>query len=134
RGGLPRLSPVFRLEQRTMATITAKDVMALRQATGLGMMECKKALEESGGDFDAAADLVRKKYGAKMAGRSDRTSSEGRVAVAVSPDQSRAAIVLVQTETDFTATNDAYKAMCQRVADLALEQEPGEVTKTDAIE
>jgi len=114
--------------------ISAKDVMALRKATGLGMMECKKALEEAGGDFDQAAEIVRKKYGAKMAGRADRASNEGRVAIAVAPDQSKAVIVVVHSETDFTATNDAFKAMIQTVAEQALAQQPGEVTRTDAME
>ncbi|MCC6681159.1 MAG: translation elongation factor Ts [Phycisphaeraceae bacterium] len=117
-----------------MATITAKDVSALRQATGLGMMECKKALEEAGGDFDKAADLVRQKYGAKMAGRSDRASNEGRIAVAASADGAKAALIVVHTETDFTAGNDAFKALVQQVADLALAQPAGEVSKSDAME
>lgn len=118
-----------------MATaISAKDVMALRKATGLGMMECKKALEEANGDFDLAAEIVRKKYGAKMAGRSDRESNEGRIAVAVADDQSKAAIVVIHSETDFTATNDNFKNMVQAIADLAIEQQPGDVDKTDAIE
>ncbi len=117
-----------------MATITAKDVSALRQATGLGMMECKKALEEAGGDFDKAADLVRQKYGAKMAGRTDRANNEGRIAVAASADGTKAALVVVHTETDFTAGNDAFKALSQQVADLALAQPVGEVSKTDEME
>ena len=66
--------------------ISAKDVMALRKATGLGMMESKAALEEAGGDMQAAQDLLRSKGLAKMDGRSDRESAEGKVAVAVSPD------------------------------------------------
>ena len=117
-----------------MATISAKDVMELRKATGLGMMECKKALTEADGDMDKAATIVREKYGAKMAGRSDRDSTEGKVAVAVSDDAGKGAIVQVNTETDFTANNDAFGVMATKVATLALEGGPGDVPKTDAME
>ena len=58
--------------------ITAADVKKLREATGLGMMECKKALTEANGDFDAAAEIAREKFGAKMASRSDRDATEGK--------------------------------------------------------
>jgi len=114
--------------------ISAKDVMALRKQTGLGMMECKAALEETDGDMDAAAELVRKKFGAKMAGRSDRENAEGKIAVAVSDDGATAALVQVNTETDFTANNDAFTAMADQIAQLALAQGPGDVAKTDEME
>jgi len=112
--------------------ISAKDVMALRKATGLGMMECKKALEEANGDMEQAAEIVRTKYGAKMESRSDRDSTEGKVAVA--GDADKAVIVQVNTETDFTATNEAFVSMAQKVADFALAQEPGDVTATDDMQ
>lgn len=114
--------------------ITAADVKRLRQATGLGMMDCQKALRETNGDFEKAAELIRTKYKVKMAGRTDRESSEGKVAVAISPDGIKAALVEVNTETDFTANNEAFLAMIKQVADLALAQDPGEVAKTDAME
>lgn len=114
--------------------ISAKDVMALRKATGLGMMESKAALEEAGGDMQAAQDLLRSKGLAKMDGRSDRESAEGKVAVAVSPDGSKGAIVEINTETDFTASNEAFVKLTQDVADLALEQNAGDVEKTDAMQ
>ncbi len=115
--------------------ITAKDVNELRQQTGLGMMECKKALEETAGDRQAAMDLLRKKGLAKMAERADRASSEGRIAAVVAPDRSRAAIVKINTETDFTAGNDAFKAMAVSVASEALKQSaPGSVLPTPAIQ
>lgn len=120
------------MEENTV-TISAKDVMSLRKKTGLGMMECKGALEEAGGDMTAAEDLLRKKGLAKMDSRADRVSSEGKVAVAVAPDGSRGAIVEVNTETDFTATNESFVKMAQAVAGEALKQEPGEVTPTDAM-
>ena len=114
--------------------VSAKDVQALRQATGLGMMECKKALEETDGDMAAAAELVRKKFGAKMAGRSDRESGEGKIAIAHDDHHTAAAIVKVNTETDFTANNEAFLEMCGKIAELALTQGPGDVTKDEAME
>lgn len=114
--------------------ITAKDVKALRDATGLGMTDCKKALEEAGGDMDKAADIARAKFGAKMATRTDRESTEGRIAIATSPDGSKGAIVQINTETDFTAKNDSFVAMAQKVANLALELPAGDIAVNDAIE
>ncbi len=114
--------------------ITAKDVMALRKATGLGMMESKAALEEAGGDMQAAQDLLRTRGLAKMDGRADRESAEGKVAVAMSPDGKKGAIVEINTETDFTATNAAFVKMTQAIADLALAQSAGDVQKTDAMQ
>ncbi len=114
--------------------ISAKDVMALRKATGLGMMESKAALVEAGGDIQAATDLLRTKGLAKMDGRSDRESAEGKVAVAIAPDGGKGAIVEINTETDFTATNEAFVNLTQAVADLALKQDAGDVEKTDAMQ
>jgi elongation factor Ts len=114
--------------------ITAKDVMDLRNKTGLGMMECKAALGEANGDIQAAIDLLRKKGLAKMDSRTDRASAEGRVAVSVLPDKTKGAIVEVNTETDFTAKNDAFARMMQLVVAEALKQPAGEVVKTDAMQ
>lgn len=114
--------------------ISAKDVMALRKATGLGMMESKAALEEAGGDMQKATDLLRTKGLAKMDGRTDRASAEGKVASAIAGDRTKGALVEVNTETDFTANNDAFVAMTQAMADHALKQEPGDVTVTDDMQ
>lgn len=114
--------------------ISAKDVMALRKATGLGMMDSKAALEEAGGDMQAAKDLLRTKGLAKMDDRADRESAEGKVAIAIAPDSTKGAIVEVNTETDFTATNETFVNMVKAVADEALKQEPGGVEKTDAMQ
>ncbi|QDU70250.1 translation elongation factor Ts [Mucisphaera calidilacus] len=114
--------------------ITAKDVMALRKATGLGMMESKAALEEAGGEFDAAVELVRKKGLAKMDTRTDRESAEGRIAIKVSDDKTKAAIAAVHTETDFTANNEDFIKMVEGVADEALKADAGPVEKTDAMQ
>ncbi|QQE13018.1 translation elongation factor Ts [Planctomycetota bacterium] len=116
-----------------MATITAKDVMALRKASGLGMMEAKKALTETGGDMEAAKELLRKKGLAKMDGRTDRESAEGKVAIAVSDDKKKGAIVLVNTETDFTANNDMFIEKVQIIANQALTNDLGEVAVDDSI-
>lgn len=115
-------------------SFTAKDVMQLRKATGLGMADCKKALEKAEGDMDKAAEIVRAEFGAKMDGRSDRESGEGRIAIAVNDDKTKGVIVQVNTETDFTAKNDAFVAMAQKVADLALSQDVGAVTVSDEME
>lgn len=117
-----------------MSAITAKDVMELRNRTGLGMMECKSALTESGGDVEKAVDLLRTKGLTKMDGRTDRVSAEGRIAAAVSPDKTKGAIVEVNTETDFTAKNDAFVAMTAAVAQEALKGPAGEAQKTDAMQ
>jgi len=114
--------------------ISAKDVMALRKKSGLGMMECKEALEETGGDLQAAEDMLRQKGLAKMDGRTDRASAEGRIASAISSDGSKGSIIEVNTETDFTAGNDQFKSMAQNLADMALSQEPGDVSKSDAMQ
>ncbi len=114
--------------------ITAKDVNDLRQRTGLGMMECKQALNETNGDVQAAIDLLRKKGIAKMDGRTDRASAEGRIASVVNADRTRGAIVEVNTETDFTAKSETFVKMAQKVADEALKAGPGDVTKTDTMQ
>lgn len=114
--------------------ISAQDVKALRDATGLGMADCKKALVEADGDMDKAAEIARAKFGAKMAGRSDRESTEGRVAMATNDDGSKGAIVQINTETDFTAKNDAFVAMADKVAQLALQMPAGDIAVSDEME
>ena len=113
---------------------SAKDVMTLRKKSGLGMMECKKALEECDGDMTAAEDMLRQRGLSKMDGRADRESAEGRVAVAISDNRAKGAIIEVNTESDFTASNDQFVAMADGLAKLALEQDAGDVEKTDAIQ
>lgn len=114
--------------------ITAKDVFALRQKTGLGMMECKHALTEADGDIESAVDKLRQKGLAKMDSRADRTSAEGKIAVALSGDRTKAAIVEINAETDFTASTEAFAQMIEAVAAEALKQDAGEVAKTDPIQ
>jgi elongation factor Ts len=96
-------------------SFTAKDVQNLRQATGAGMMDAKRALDESDGDFDAAAKALREKGLAKSVDRADRENTQGVVAVA--SGASVAAIVELKCETDFVAKSDAFIAAAQRLAD-----------------
>lgn len=112
-------------------SFTAKDVMQLRQKTGMGMMECKKALTETNGDMTAAVEWLRERAKGKMDERTERATGEGRIGIVI--DGSKAAIVEVLTETDFTAKNEDFVAMTQDVAKMALSQPAGELTATDAM-
>ncbi|NJL31922.1 MAG: translation elongation factor Ts, partial [Phycisphaerales bacterium] len=114
--------------------ITAAQVNELRQKTGLGMMECKKALEESAGDVQKAVDLLRTKGLAKMDSRAERVSAEGRIALAVSHDRTKAAMVEINSETDFVAKNEKFLAVVQSIAQEALTQPAGPVTKSDSMQ
>ena len=114
-----------------MSTIAAKDVMALREKTGLGMMDCKKALQENDGDMNAAESWLREKRKGKMDTRTERTTGEGRIGIAI--DGTKAVIIELQTETDFTAKNDAFLTATDAVAGLALAQAAGDVEADDAM-
>ena len=108
-----------------MPDFSAKDVKALRDDTGAGMMDAKKALTDADGDMQAAKQLLREKGLAKAAGRGDRENTEGAVALAV--DGGRAAIVHVKCETDFSAKSDAFIAYVQGLADAVLAEGAGAV-------
>jgi len=110
-----------------MGEITASMVKALREQTGQGMMECKKALEEAGGDMNAASDVLRKKGLATAEKKASRATKEGRIAVKKSPDSDSAAMVEVQCETDFCARNDVFVEMIESLAEIALGCEDGPV-------
>jgi elongation factor Ts len=108
----------------TTATISASDVNKLRQQTGAGMMDCKKALTEANGDFDAAIDILRKK-GQKIAvNRGDREAKEGVVLGKTTADQKRGAIVVVNCETDFVAKNADFVKYTESILDLAINSNP----------
>ena len=100
--------------------ITAAMVKELREMTGAGMMDCKKALTKTEGDMDAAVEFLRENGLAKAAKKAGRIAAEGLVAVALSDDAKEAAIVEVNSETDFVAKNDTFKAYVAEVADQAL--------------
>jgi elongation factor Ts len=103
-----------------MAAISAKDVAELRARTGAGMMDCKKALEEALGAMDAAVDILRKKGIAKAEKRADRAASEGQIVTWLSPDGTAAAMIEINSETDFVGRNEEFvalaKQMCEQVA------------------
>ena len=101
-------------------SISAQLVKELRERTGAGMMECKKALVETSGDLDAAADLLRKSGQAKADKKAGRVAAEGQVVVSSSPDGLRHVIVEVNSETDFVAKDENFSAFAARVAATAL--------------
>lgn len=113
-----------------MVEIDAKTVMMLRNETGLSMMECKKALQETNGDKEAAIDLLRKKLKGKMDTRTDRAAGEGRVYIAADAGGRSAVIVEVRAETDFTAKNEAFQKAVQSIAQMALKCPAGPVAPT----
>ena len=101
-----------------MAEITASLVKELRERTGAGMMECKKALTEHNGDIDAAAEALRKSGAAKADKKADRVTAEGRIGVA--QDGGKAVLVEVNSETDFVARNDQFQGLVKLVGQVAL--------------
>ncbi len=108
-------------------SISAKDVKRLRDITGVGMMDCKKALAEANGDFDAAIDLLRKKGQKVAAKRADKEAKEGLIVTAVSDDSKTGVIVEVNCETDFVARGDDFSGFAQKVADIALSEKPADL-------
>lgn len=114
--------------------ISASDVNKLRQQTGAGMMDCKKALIESNGDFEAAVDYLRKKGAKVAASRQDRESNEGVVIAKTTADGKRGVIVEVNCETDFVAKNADFVAFASAIADLAVEKNPASVEELTALE
>ncbi|SFM54770.1 translation elongation factor Ts (EF-Ts) [Ectothiorhodospira mobilis] len=113
--------------------ISASMVKELREITGAGMMECKKALTAAGGDMDAAIEQMRKSGAAKAVKKADRVAAEGRIVVSASGDGHRAAIVEVNCETDFVAKDENFQAFSQQVADQVLAHEPADVDALMAL-
>lgn len=116
-----------------MSTISAADVNKLRQMTGAGMMDCKKALTESNGDFEAAVDYLRKKGAKVSAARADREAKEGAVIAKTSPDRKLGVIVQLSCETDFVAKNEDFVKFAQSIADLALAHKPANAEALKAL-
>lgn len=114
--------------------ISASDVNKLRQQTGAGMMDCKKALTESNGDFEAAIDYLRKKGAKVAASRQDRESNEGVVIAKTTADGKRGIIVEVNCETDFVAKNADFIAFANGIADLAIANSPASLEELTALE
>ncbi len=113
-----------------MAEITAAMVKALREETGLGMMECKKALQDAGGDADAARDALRTKGITTAQKKAERVTKEGLVAICASENGSSAAMVEIQCETDFCSRNDEFKNMVAEMAKAAAQMDDGEIQPT----
>ncbi|MBL7921557.1 MAG: elongation factor Ts [Bacteroidia bacterium] len=113
--------------------ITAAEVNKLRQQTGAGMMDCKKALEESNGDFEAAVDFLRKKGAKVAANRADRDAKEGVVLSKTSSDNKTAIVVSVNCETDFVAKNADFIAFAENVAQIAIDKKPADVDALKAL-
>jgi len=117
-----------------MSQIKAADVAKLRKMTGAGMMDCKKALAETDGDFDAAIDLLRKK-GQKLASkRADREASEGAVLAKISADNSYGAIIALNCETDFVAKNVDFVKFAQEILQIAIENKPANLDELKSLE
>src|SRR5215204_5022152 len=102
------------------ATITAQDINKLRQATGAGMMDCRKALTETGGDFEAAIDWLRKQGQKVAAKRSDREAKEGVVIAKTTADNKTGIVRTISCETDFVSKNADFVAFAQSIADAAV--------------
>ena len=104
-----------------MATITAAMVKDLRESTGAGMMDCKAALTETAGDMQAAQDWLRKKGLSKAAKKAGRVAAEGLIGIAVTADGKKAAMVEVNSETDFVARNEQFQGLVKMIAQVALD-------------
>ena len=117
-----------------MANITAAEVNKLRKMTGAGMMDCKKALVESEGDFDKAIDILRKK-GQKVANkRADKEANEGIVLARTNDNKTYAAVVKISCETDFVAKNEEFVGFANKVMDKVLEVKPANVDELKGLE
>jgi len=117
-----------------MAKITAADVNKLRKQTGAGMMDCKKALTESDGDFDKAVQIIREKGMAVASKRSDREASEGVVLAKTTDDQKKGFIISLNCETDFVAKNDDFVSFAQKILDLAAEKQPANIDELKSLD
>lgn len=113
--------------------ITATDVNKLRQMTGAGMMDCKKALVEADGDFDKAIEILRKKGQKLSEKRADRETKEGSVFVRTSEDKTSAIIISFTCETDFVAKNDDFQSLGNEIADAAMANKPADLAALNAL-
>jgi len=116
-----------------MATINAADVAKLRRVTLAGMMDCKKALEESGGDFDKAIEIIRKKGQAVANKRADKLATEGVVLSKVSSDNKLGALIVLNSETDFVAKNAEFVSLANNILDIALVKKPADLEALKAL-
>ncbi len=113
--------------------ITAQDVNKLRQMTGAGMMDCKKALTEADGDFDKAVELLRKKGQKVSASRADRETSEGVVFAKTNDAGTEGALIAFTCETDFVAKNDEFVQLGNQIAELAFAEKPASIDALNSM-
>ncbi len=116
-----------------MSAITAQDINKLRQATGAGMMDCRKALTETNGDFEAAIDWLRKQGQKVAAKRSDREAKEGVIIAQTSADHKTGFVVCISCETDFVSKNAEFVAFAQTIADAAVANNVKTVDELNAV-
>ncbi|SEA53526.1 elongation factor Ts [Arachidicoccus rhizosphaerae] len=116
-----------------MAAITAQDINKLRQATGAGMMDCRKALTETNGDFEAAIDWLRKQGQKVAAKRSDREAKEGVVIAKTNSDNTKGYIVNISCETDFVSKNADFVAFAESIANAAVENNVASVEALNEV-
>jgi len=113
--------------------ITAQDVNKLRKMTGAGMMDCKKALTESEGDFEKAIDILRKKGQKVSASRADRETSEGSVFVKTNNDNTEGVLIALNCETDFVGKNEGFLALGNNILEVAFAESPATVEELMAL-
>ena len=117
-----------------MAAINAADVAKLRRVTLAGMMDCKKALEESEGNFEKAIEIIRKKGQAVANKRADREATEGVVIAKTSADGNYGAIIILNSETDFVAKNADFMALANKIIDVALAKNPADLEELKSLQ
>jgi elongation factor Ts len=116
-----------------MANISAADVAKLRRVTLAGMMDCKKALEESNGDFDKAIEIIRKKGQAVASKRADREATEGVVLAKTDAGNKMGAMIVLNSETDFVAKNAEFISLANKILDIAVAKKPGNLDELKAL-
>ncbi len=116
-----------------MATISAADVAKLRKATLAGIMDCKKALEEAGGNFDKAIEIIRKKGQAVASKRADREATEGVVLSKTTANGKLGVMIVLNSETDFVAKNADFLGLANKILDTALENKPTDLEALKSI-
>ncbi len=116
-----------------MAEITASMVKELRERTDAPMMDCKKALNEAGGDMAKAEEILRVKFGSKAAKSAGRIAAEGMVGIHITPDGKTGAIIEVNCETDFVAKNDDFRALVKNLAEMVVTRNPADVAALSAM-
>jgi elongation factor Ts len=124
---------VFNFKKFFMSAITAAEINKLRQATGAGMMDCRKALTETNGDFEAAIDWLRKQGQKVAAKRSDREAKEGVIIAQTSADHKTGFVVCISCETDFVSKNAEFVAFAQTIADAAVVNNVKTVDELNAV-